>query len=81
MEDGNSTKHGAWSRGLCGNEYDKVGSFPVILSGIVSSARTPTREPQLKAPAINQSGEGDEDGETDVDRKWLDVWSRIRVGE
>lgn len=36
-------------------------------------ARTPSREPQLKARAINQSSEGDEDGETDVDRKWLDV--------
>lgn len=32
-----------------------------------------SREPQLKARAINQSGEEDEDGETDVDRKWLDV--------
>jgi len=29
-------------------------------------------KPRLKARAINQSGEGDEDGETDVDRKWLD---------
>jgi len=32
-----------------------------------------SREPQLKVRAINQSGEEDEDGETDVDRKWLDV--------